>query len=111
MAKVTGDNRLRMQWRGQIIVDISRDFLNTNGVRQSTQVLVKAPDTESYFGKQQAWEKNSNDLKCQWLENLKDLNVCSQKGLVERFDSTIGAGTILMPFGGIYQEIRRKDWQ
>lgn len=104
VAKVTGDNRLRMQWRGQIIVDISRDFLNTNGVRQSTQVLVKAPDTESYFGKQQAWEKNSNDLKCQWLENLKDLNVCSQKGLVERFDSTIGAGTILMPFGGIYQE-------
>jgi phosphoribosylformylglycinamidine synthase len=104
VAKVTGDNRLRMQWRGQIIVDISRDFLNTNGVRQSAQVLVKAPDPESYFSKQQAWEKNRKDLKGQWLENLKDLNVCSQKGLVERFDSTIGAGTILMPFGGIYQE-------
>ncbi len=104
VAKVTGDNRLRMRWRGQTIVDISRDFLNTNGVRQSTRVLIKAPDAESYFNKLQAWEKNKEDLKEKWLENLKDLNVCSQKGLVERFDSTIGAGTILMPFGGIYQE-------
>ncbi len=104
VAKVTGDNRLRMQWRGQTIVDINRDFLNTNGVRQSTQVLVKAPDPESYFKKLKASEKNREDLKEKWLENLKDLNVCSQKGLVERFDSTIGAGTILMPFGGKYQE-------
>ena len=103
-AKVTGDNRLRMQWRGQTIVDISRDFLNTNGVKQRTQVLVKSPSPESFFEKQQAWGKHKEDLKGKWLENLKDLNVCSQKGLVERFDSTIGIGTILMPFGGKYQE-------
>lgn len=104
VAKVTGDNRLRMQWHGKAIVDISRDFLNTNGVKQSTQVLVKAPDTEGYFDKLKDSEKNRKDLKEKWFENLRDLNVCSQKGLVERFDSTIGAGTILMPFGGRYQE-------
>lgn len=104
VAKVTGDNRLRMQWHGKAIVDISRDFLNTNGVRQSTQVLVKTPDTEGYFDKLKDSEKNRKDLKEKWFETLRDLNVCSQKGLVERFDSTIGAGTILMPFGGRYQE-------
>lgn len=104
VAKVTGDNRLRMQWRGKAIVDISRDFLNTNGVKQSTRVLIKAPDTEGYFDKLKDSEKDRKSLKEQWFENLSDLNICSQKGLVERFDSTIGAGTILMPFGGRYQE-------
>ncbi|MDD4503432.1 MAG: phosphoribosylformylglycinamidine synthase, partial [Clostridiaceae bacterium] len=103
-ARVTGDNRLRMQWRGQTIVDISRDFLNTNGVKQITQVLVKSPSSESFFEKFHTCENHAQDLKEKWLENLKDLNVCSQKGLVERFDSTVGAGTILMPFGGTYQE-------
>jgi len=103
-ARVTGDNRLRMQWRGQMIVDISRDFLNTNGVRQHTKVVIKAPCSDSYFERLQAFEKKQDGLKVKWLENLKDLNVCSQKGLVERFDSTVGAGTILMPFGGKYQE-------
>jgi len=103
-ARVTGDNRLRMQWRGQMIVDISRDFLDTNGVRQHTKVVVKAPCSGSYFESFQALEKNRDGLREKWLENLKDLNVCSQKGLVERFDSTVGAGTILMPFGGKYQE-------
>ncbi|HPL52532.1 MAG TPA: phosphoribosylformylglycinamidine synthase [Bacillota bacterium] len=104
VAKVTGDNRLRMQWRGNTIVDISREFLNTNGITQSTQVFIKSPDSESFFERFKHWEKQRDNLKEKWLENMRDLNVCSQKGLVERFDSTVGAGTILMPFGGKYQE-------
>ncbi len=104
VARVTSDNRLRMQWRGRIIVDISRDFLNTNGVRQSTQVLVKSPAKENFFEELQMSGNQQASLKETWLESLKDLNICSQKGLAERFDSTIGSGTILMPFGGKYQE-------
>lgn len=104
VAKVTGNNRLRMNWRGNTIVNISRDFLNTNGVKQSTKVFVKSPGSVSFFDKYHNCEKHNDSLKEKWLENLKDLNVCSQKGLVERFDSTVGAGTILMPFGGKYQE-------
>lgn len=103
-ARVTSTNRLRMQWRGQKIVDISRDFLNTNGVKQKTQVVVKAPGSESFFGQFEAYKTDKQDIKDRWLDNLKDLNVCSQKGLVERFDSTIGTGSVLMPFGGRYQE-------
>ena len=104
VARVTSDNRLKMQWRGQTIVDISRDFLNTNGVRQSTQVLVKSPSSENFFEKLHMSRKRESSLKETWLESLGDLNICSQKGLAERFDSTIGSGTILMPFGGKYQE-------
>jgi phosphoribosylformylglycinamidine synthase, clade II len=102
VAVVTSDRRLKMLWRGTVIVDIAREFLDTNGVKQHTQVSVQTPSTEdNYFTK-----KTSNlspDLKTAWLNNLQDLNVCSQRGLVERFDSTIGAGTVLMPFGGKYQ--------
>lgn len=104
VARVTGDNRLRMQWRGQTIVDISRGFLNTNGVKQSTRAVIKAPAADGFFKGYEAPENKGPELKKLWLENLRDLNVCSQKGLVERFDSTIGAGTILMPFGGSYQD-------
>ncbi|MDP4145710.1 MAG: phosphoribosylformylglycinamidine synthase [Bacillota bacterium] len=100
VANVTSDNRLKLLWRGNAIVNLSRDFLNTNGVRQNTDVLVKAPSEESTYFNQ---EVNVDNLKEAWINNLKDLNVCSQKGLVERFDSTIGAGTVLMPFGGKYQ--------
>ncbi|ADG81689.1 phosphoribosylformylglycinamidine synthase [Thermincola potens] len=105
VAEVTSTGRLRMSWRGQYIVDISRAFLNTNGVKQKTRVAVKAPaEDESYFARlNPGVEKELGDLKAAWLANLRDLNVCSQKGLVERFDSTIGAGTVLMPFGGKYQ--------
>jgi len=105
VAKVTSDRRLKMFWRGKTIVDISRDFLDTNGVKQSTRVTVTVPDEkENYFETIPAEvEKVIDDLKAAWLANLRDLNVCSQKGLVERFDSTIGAGTVLMPFGGKYQ--------
>lgn len=105
VARVTSARRLRMRWRGKTIVDISRDLLNTNGVKQSTVVRVAAPeDAEEYFtALPPAVEKEQGDLESAWLANLSDLNVCSQKGLVERFDSTIGAGTVLLPFGGKYQ--------
>lgn len=100
VAYVTSDNRLAMTWKGKKIVDISRGFLNTNGVRQVTNVSVSAPAANSYF--------NKNSIKAvgireRWLENLEDLNICSQKALGERFDSTIGAGSVLMPYGGKYQ--------
>ncbi|MDS1029133.1 phosphoribosylformylglycinamidine synthase [Bacillota bacterium LX-D] len=105
VAEVTEIPRLRMYWRKKPIVDLSREFLNTNGVTQQAKVLVQAPDEESYFKKiELRIEKENSDLKQAWLANLQDLNVCSQKGLVERFDSTIGAGTVLLPFGGKYQD-------
>ena len=105
VARVTSDRRLKMSWREQLLVDISRDFLDTNGVKQKTSVQVETPhDRQCYFGQiPQAVAKELTDLRQAWLNNLMDLNVCSQKGLVERFDSTIGAGTVLLPFGGIYQ--------
>lgn len=105
VAKVTGDNRLKMIWRGQTIVDISREFLNTNGVKQTTKIKVEAPKaTDNYFqGLTSEIENKINNIEQAWKSNLQQLNVCSQKGLVERFDSTIGAGTVLMPFGGRYQ--------
>ncbi|HHW30139.1 MAG TPA: phosphoribosylformylglycinamidine synthase [Clostridiaceae bacterium] len=105
VAVVTEQPRMKMIWRGQTIVDISREFLNTNGVKQITQVKIKVPDkNDSFFNKIPETVENSlSDLKSAWLNNLERLNVCSQKGLVEMFDSTIGAGTILMPLGGKYQ--------
>lgn len=102
VAEVTDRNRLQMFWRGKAIVDISRDFLNTNGVMQSTAVSVQAPAAAgSYFTAKPGWA--ADNLVGNWLENLQQLNVCSQKGLGEMFDSTVGAGTVLMPFGGQYQ--------
>ncbi len=89
---MTGDGALKMVWRRQAIVDISRDFLDTNGVRQTTTVTVKAAAGrgENYFAAPAGCSPGS--LKDAWLEILADLNIASQKGLVERFDSTIGAG-------------------
>lgn len=105
VAVVTADRRLKMSWRGKLIVDISRDFLNTNGVKQFAKVFVKSPDEEQDFFTTLPDEisENLDDIKKAWLNNLQRLNVCSRKGLVEIFDSTIGAGTVLMPFGGKYQ--------
>ena len=95
VAKVTDTNRLRLFWRGKNIVNLKRSFLNTNGATQKTDIKVVAPEKYPY-------EVGDVDIKAKWLENLKDLNVSSQQGLVERFDSTIGARTVLMPFGGTY---------
>lgn len=108
MAKASGENleatlvavvkdepRLKMNWCGNTIVDLSREFLNSNGAEKHTSVSVAAPDmTDSGAGE---------DTPDRWEAMISDLNICSQKGLVERFDSTIGAGTVLMPYGGKYQ--------
>ncbi len=101
VAVVTDTRRLVLNWRGKAVVDISRDFLDTNGVKQRTDVEVKMPEGTPYFEKTCVDSALiESDLKQAWLNNLSNLNVASQKGLVERFDSTIGAGTVLMPFGG-----------
>ncbi len=99
VAEVTKSPRLKMSWRGNTIVDISRAFLDTNGAHQETDVEVKIPARAGNpFDK-----KEAGDVKAKWLDMLKDLNVCSQKGLVEMFDSSIGAGSVYMPYGGKYQ--------
>ncbi len=99
VAVVTENPRLVMNWRGKTICNISRKFLNTNGATKNTDVEVVLPDESKNFFK---YEKK-NDIKNEWLNVLSDLNVCSQKGLCEKFDSTIGANTVTMPFGGEYQ--------
>lgn len=108
VAVVTENPRLVLNWRGKTIVNLKRAFLDTNGAHQETTVKVDIPsEEENYFDK---WaipavgEKlEEGDVKGAWLAMLKDLNVCSQKGLVEMFDSSIGAGSVLMPYGGQYQ--------
>ncbi|MCR3760255.1 phosphoribosylformylglycinamidine synthase [Clostridium felsineum] len=100
VANVTDTKRLKLFWKGNAIVNVSRAFLDTNGVRQNVDVFVKAPkEKENYF----KGKENKKVTREAVLSELRDLNVCSQKGLSERFDSTIGAGTVLMPFGGKYQ--------
>ena len=97
---VTEDPRLVLSWRGKEIVNISRAFLNTNGAHQETTVKVDIPSREDTILKKQV---EVGDVKEKWLDTLKDLNVCSQKGLVEMFDGSIGAGSVFMPHGGKYQ--------
>ena len=98
VAEVTDSGRLEMTWQGQSILDLSRAFLDTNGVRGANPVNISAPKEKSYFD-----NTFSGDVVSTWLNKLSSLNVCSQKGLVERFDNTIGAATVLMPFGGMTQ--------
>lgn len=93
VAEVTDTERLRMYWRGKEIVNLKRSFLDTNGARQVTNVEVKLPG-------EYPLAVGDINVKEEWINNLKKLNVASQKGLVERFDSTIGGGTVLMPYGG-----------
>lgn len=96
VAEVTDTDRLRMNWKDKTIVDIKRSFLDTNGAKQEISLKVKSPSVYPY-------EVKNCDVKEKWLKSLRNLNVCSQKGLIERFDSTIGGGTVLMPLGGKYQ--------
>ncbi len=108
VAVVTEEPRLVLNWRGQKIVDLKRAFLDTNGAHQETSVKVDIPsEEENYFDKWAVEEVGkqleAGDVKAAWLALLNDLNVCSQKGLVEMFDSSIGAGSVLMPYGGKYQ--------
>lgn len=118
VAKVTKEPRMKMYWRGKLIVDLSREFLNTNGTVKIANAKIEAPKgLADYFawgkrGQPPFSQKTSNCIKTNgknclktklWKDTISDLNCCSQKGLVERFDSSIGAGTVLMPFGGKYQ--------
>ena len=104
VAVVTEEARLVMHWRGKTIVDLSRAFLDTNGVTQHAEAEVSAPDEAApYLTEKPDFAKNRT-VREAWLAMLGDLNICSQKGLVERFDGTIGAGTILAPYGGVYRD-------
>ena len=99
IAHVTDNNRLTMTWRGKTIVDLSRDFINTNGVRQKTEAVINAiPDNVL-----ESQPVKGNNMQEKMLDCLTNPNVASQKGLIEMFDATIGATTILMPFGGKHQ--------
>ena len=102
VAEVTAEPRLIMKWRGKSIVAMNRSFLDTNGVQQHVRVSVRQPsETQRYLREMPAKVKAcGEDFAAAMLENMRDLNVCSQKGLAERFDSTIGGSTVLMPFGG-----------
>ena len=116
VAVVTEKPNLVLNWRGKAIVDISRAFLDTNGAHQETDVVVEAPSEKDNYLYQIASEKaaavvdaledgasDGQAFATAFVSELGDLNVCSQKGLVERFDSSIGAGTVTMPYGGQYQ--------
>lgn len=125
VAKVTKEPRMKMYWRGKLIVDLSREFLNTNGTVKIANAKIEKPKgIQEYFEGKRKIQQNKNSVgvallgnpqnciktngkNCAktelWKNTISDLNCCSQKGLVERFDSSIGAGTVLMPFGGKYQ--------
>ncbi|EWM52682.1 phosphoribosylformylglycinamidine synthase [Ruminococcus flavefaciens] len=95
VADVVEEPRLKMVWNGNTIVDLSREFLNSNGAPKYTDIEIERPLCNS--------ESAPADSAETWSQLMSNLNVCSQKGLIEKFDSTIGAGTVLMPFGGVYQ--------
>ena len=97
VAVVTKEPRLVLSWRGKEVVNISRAFLDTNGAHQETTVEVEIPNKEGNLFEE---HPDVADVREKWLSTLADLNVCSQKGLVEMFDSSIGAGSVLMPYGG-----------
>ena len=99
VAVVTEEPRLVLSWRGKKIVDLSRAFLDTNGAHQETKVAVDFPSRKDSI----LVREEVTDVKEKWMETLKDLNVCSQKGLVEMFDGSIGASSVFMPHGGQYQ--------
>ena len=106
VAEVTEEKRLILKWRGKEIVNLSRAFLDTNGAHQETDVEVEIPSSHisELNPHPVSWyRRGDEDVRGRWTHLLGDLNVCSQKGLVEMFDSSIGAGTVLMPYGGKYQ--------
>ena len=102
VAEVTKEPRLVMEWRGKEIVNISRAFIDTNGARSEAKARVKAPAPDRFY-ENHSRKFEGKSLKEAWLSVLNDLNACGKKGLVERFDSSIGAATVTMPFGGKYQ--------
>ena len=103
VATVTDTGYLRMTWKDQTIVNLKREFLDTNGIKQTTDIYVnKVNEEETFFTKDNV-SCESSSMKQKFEKALADLNICSQKGLVEKFDNTIGGNTVLMPFGGKYQ--------
>ena len=98
VAEVTLEKKMQLLWRGKKIVDLPREFIETNGVLQKRDALIATPAATSYF--QMNRDPKGVSIKEKWLQTLADLNVCSQKGLVQHFDSTIGAGSVHLPFGG-----------
>ena len=101
VAVVTEEPRLVLSWRGKEIVNVSRAFLDTNGAHQETKVAVDVPNkADSILVRSDVSNENLAEVKDKWMNTLKDLNVCSQKGLVEMFDGSIGAGSVFMPHGG-----------
>ena len=102
VARVTEEPRLVMSWRGKEVVNISREFLDSNGAHQVASAYVSLPSKEDNYLKQGLFDLKKG-IKDIWLESLSSLNVCSKKGLVEMFDSSIGAGTVTMPYGGKHQ--------
>ncbi len=108
VATVTKEPRLVLKWRGKEIVNLKRAFLDTNGAHQETEVVVEVPSEEENYFKKNAISKvkealDNGDVKSAFVNELEDLNVCSQKGLVEMFDASIGAGSVFMPYGGVNQ--------
>ncbi|MEG2070030.1 MAG: phosphoribosylformylglycinamidine synthase, partial [Bacteroidales bacterium] len=103
IAVVTDDNRLKMKWNGKTIVNLSRDFINTNGYRQKTNVKISPIADNFPLSVTEQSERNNQSLEAQIIDLLSNPNIASQKGLIEMFDATIGASTVLMPFGGKYQ--------
>ncbi len=99
VAVVTEEPRLVLSWRGKEIVNLSRAFLDTNGAHQETEVAVDIPDRKDSI----LVREEIPDVRARWMSTLSDLNVCSQKGLVEMFDGSIGAASVFMPHGGRYQ--------
>ncbi|MGL5715071.1 MAG: phosphoribosylformylglycinamidine synthase [Paraclostridium sp.] len=105
VADVTDSKRVKMFWNGNAIVDMARDFVDTNGVKQTTKIVVKAVENVNLSEEAQLELATGCEvsLKDRFVETMTNLNVCSQKGLVEKFDNTIGGNTVLLPFGGKYQ--------
>jgi len=103
VAVVTAEERVQLLWRGKKIVDLSRAFIESNGVRQNINIDVSAPPADQNFFAVLDDCLTGETLENDWLANLEQLNVCNQKGLIEHFDSTIGAGSVHLPFGGKYQ--------
>jgi len=103
VAIVTQDQRLVMKWNNKAIVNMKRSFIDTNGAASKTKVHVDLPQAKSYFQERMDVYANKEAVRSHWFDILKDLNTCSKKGLEERFDSSIGAGSVFMPYGGLYQ--------
>lgn len=103
VATVTDTGYLRMTWNNQTIVNLKREFLDTNGVKQTTDIYVNKVDEENTYFQNDNVECEALSIKEKFEKALSDLNICSQKGLVEKFDNSIGGNTVLMPFGGKYQ--------